>query len=148
MPRHSTSQVLNRVLATLYRSLPMYLQWSCPWVHSGDERAVAAVKRIVDDQMALCRRISEHILEHHDRIDLGEYPTSFTSLHDVAIDYLIGRLVECQKDDIRVLERCVSQLDHDPPARSLAEEALGAARGHLESLQELSGLTINSPSVR
>jgi hypothetical protein len=148
MPRPQSLDVLNRVLTTLYRSLPMYLEYAVPWTHHGDERAVATVLHIIEDQKALCRRIGDYILEHHGRIDSGDYPLAFTSLNDVALDYLIGRLIESQRQDIQVLENCVAQLEHDARSRSLAEEALGAARGHLESLEELRGLAINSPAFR
>ena len=143
-----TNDVLNRLFVTLYRSLPMYLEYACPWTHRGDEKALATVKHIIADCKALCQRIADYILEHHGRIDTGEYPLGFTSTHDVALDFLISMLIDGQTDDIRVIERCVAQLQSDPPARALAEEALGAARGHLESLEELSGLTIDSPAFR
>ena len=31
-----TNDVLNRLFVTLYRSLPMYLEYASPWTHRGD----------------------------------------------------------------------------------------------------------------
>ena len=61
----------------------------------------------------------------------------FTDTHDLSLDYLLGKLAFYQKQDIAAIEQCVPDLAGDPQGRALAEEALGTARGHLESLEEL-----------
>jgi predicted outer membrane protein len=50
---------------------------------------------------------------------------------------LVSELAFYQQQDIAIIERCVAELVTDPQGRSLAEEILGNARGHLESLDEL-----------
>jgi hypothetical protein len=139
MSAQGNHDVLNRLYAILYRSLPMYLTYAVPWTHRGDERATEALQRIVEDQQQLANRIAEHILEHYGPIDSGEYPLDFPDTNDLAFDFLIGKLVNCQKRDVAAVERCVSQLMGDHDARALAEEALGSARAHLETLEELAG---------
>jgi hypothetical protein len=136
MDKLGTYQALNRLLTIIYRSLPMYLTYACPWTHRGDEKAVATLSHIVDDQKQLSNRIAEHILRLGP-IDMGEYPLDFPDTHDLGLDYLIIKLVQCQKNDVAALEHCVVDLKGDRTAAALAEEALGAARGHLESLEEL-----------
>jgi hypothetical protein len=130
-------QALNRLLTILYRSLPMYLTYACPWTHRGDDRALAALKRIVEDQKQMSQRLAEHIMAHYGPVEPDEYPSDYPDTHDLSLDYLIGKLVQCQKNDIAAIERCVTQLHGDREAASLAEESLGAARGHLETLEEL-----------
>ncbi len=128
---------LNRLLTIIYRSLPMYLTQACPWTHRGDEKAVAALARIVDEQKQLATRVAEFILEHHGPIEMGEFPLDFPDTHDLSLDYLLTKLVICQKNDIAALERCAADLQKDRAATALAEEALGAAKGNLETLEEL-----------
>jgi hypothetical protein len=130
-------QALNRLLTILYRSLPMYLTDACPWTSGGDEKATAALRHIVDDQRRLAQRIAEHILAHYGRVDMGEYPIDFPDTHDLSLDYLLGKLVQCQKNDVAAIEACIPGLQPDRKAVALAEEALGSARGHLETLEEL-----------
>jgi hypothetical protein len=130
---------LNRLLTTLHRSLPMYLTYACPWTHRGDERAVTALKSIVENQKELAGRVAQFILSRHETIEMGEYPIEFLDTHDLSLDYLLTRLVEFQKRDVAAIERCVAELQKDRQAAALAEEALGAARGHLETLEELVG---------
>ena len=137
---------LNRLLTILYRSLPMYLTFASPWTHHGDDKAVAALKHIVEEQKRLANRIANHIMEYYGRVDLGEYPPDFPDTHDLSLDYLVRKLVLCQKRDIAAIERCVAALAPDRKAAALAEEALGAARGHLETLEELAADAARHPS--
>jgi hypothetical protein len=139
MPTVTTSnyQALSRLLAIEFRSLAMYLSDAAPWWHRGDEKAVATLGHVVADQRAMATRIAEHIMDVHGRVDQGKFPMSFTGLNDCGLDYLIGQLIERGKKDIVAIEACVGQLNDDPRGRALAEEALGAAKGHLESFEEL-----------
>ncbi len=137
MTRLGTYQALNRLLTTIYRSLPMYLTYACPWTHQGDEVAVETLQRIVDDQKQLSARIADYIQDHYGPPNLGGYPLDFPDTHDLSLDYLVLKLVRCHKNDVAALERSVAELKDDPQALVLAEEALGSARGHLETLEEL-----------
>ncbi len=137
MSQPGNHRVLNRLLTVLYRSLPMYLTDAAPWTHLGDEKAVDVLHRMVEDQQQLATRIGEYVVEHYGPVELGDYPLDFPDMNDLAFDYLLGKLVACQRNDVATIERCVNQLQADFEARSLAEEALGSARGHLESLEEL-----------
>jgi hypothetical protein len=137
MSNPGTYQALNRLLTILYRSLPMYLTHASPWTRRGDERAIEVLHRIVDDQQQLSTRVARHIIEYYGRVELGDYPLDFPDTHDLAFDYLIGKLVTCQKGDVAALEQSVPQLQHDREAAALGEEALGFARAHLETLEEL-----------
>lgn len=132
-------QALNRLLTVLYRSLPMYLTYASPWINRGDERAVAALKHIVEDQKQMATRVAQCIMQHHGPIELGEYAIEFLDMHDLSLDFLLTMLVEYQKRDVATIEQCVAALHADRQAAQLAEEALGAARGHLETLEELAG---------
>jgi hypothetical protein len=146
MIKVGTNAALNRLLTIVYRSLPMYLTFACPWTHEGDEQAVATLGQIVEDQKQLSSRIAAYILDHHGPIEVGEYPLDFPDTHDLSLDYLITKLVRCQQHDVAALEQCVVELHSDPPSAALAEEALGAARGHLETLEELAQRPARSTS--
>lgn len=141
MSKLSTHRALNRLLTVIERSLPMYLSYARPWTRHGNEAAVIALEQIVTQQKQLAERIGPAILEIGP-IEIGEYPIEFLDLHDLSLDYLIGKMVQYQKRSIARIEQTVTELQHDRQAMVLAEEALGAARGHLEILEELSGQAI------
>lgn len=136
MTKLGTYHALNRLLTILYRSLPLYLDYACPWTHRGDEKAVATLRNIVADQKQLSTRVAQAVLALGPT-EIGEFPIEFLDMHDLSLDFLVKKLIEYQKKDIAALERCAAELAADRKAAALAEEALGAARGHLESLEEL-----------
>jgi hypothetical protein len=138
---------LNRLLTTVYRSLPMYLTYATPWTHHGDERIVEVLRHIVADHKDTCARIAQFLQDHQAPVNTGDYPMSFTDLHDLSLDYLVSRLIRCQKQDLATIADCVRQLSSEPSAHCLAEEALGAARAHLESLEKLAVQTKQAPAA-
>jgi hypothetical protein len=137
MPTDSNLVVLNRLLALHHRSLAQYLRFASPtWLRSGDERAQFTLEAIANDQQALVERIGEMIIELGGIVDHGCFPMHFTGYHDLSFDWLLTKLIEDQRRAIAMIQRGVSSLTL-PMAKAIAEEALGAAKGHLESLQEL-----------
>ena len=67
----------------------------------------------------------------------GEFPMDYTDKHDLGIDFLINSAIEYQQQDIVSIDNLVEKLQVAPAAKALAQEALGMAKGHLDSLQEL-----------
>jgi hypothetical protein len=115
----------------------MYLADAAPWTHPGDERATKVLNRIVADYQMYAGRISELLLDRRELNSFGEYPMVFTDTHDLSLDYLVSELIYYQKQDIAAIRQCVDDLRTDLTARALAEEVLGNARGHLQSLEEV-----------
>lgn len=132
MPKLDRAATLNRLLQIHYRSLPMYLSSARPWVPRGHEKAAEALQLVVEDQKRTVEKISNELLDIGADIDPGEFPMTYTDLHDLSVDYMLGELVESQRRDVAAIEQCVAELGGDP----LAQEALGAAKGHLETLEE------------
>lgn len=133
----NTNRVLNRILAMEQYSLANYLLEAPPWAHRGDEPLWEAVQHMADDQQHYAERIGTLIVEREGMVDSANYPMRFTALNDLALDYLASRLVEHQRILIAQLADCVAQLEGDPPAHELAQEVLGAEKGHLDTLLEL-----------
>ncbi len=137
MPQANVNDALNRLLMLLCRSFPRYLVHAPPFMRNGDRRAVEALQQIVADQEQMSQRVSRFILANEGRLEPGEFPMEFTDTHDLAVEYIIKLAINYQKQDIAAIEPIVEQLRLNPAASNLAEEALGLAKGHLESLQEL-----------
>jgi hypothetical protein len=133
----STTEALNRLVAILNRSLPMYLSDARPWMGERDEAAQKRLAQIVTDQKALVDRLARMILDLGDAVDRGEYPMEFTGQHDLSLDYLLGQLVLGQQQDVTQMEQCVQQLPSNTMERALAGDALAQSKRHLETLQQL-----------
>lgn len=132
----STNDVLNRLLVTHFRSLPMYLVEASPWLRPGDEHAMEVLKIIADDQRATAEKIGHTIMENDGEVDMGDFPLHFTRFNDLSMDFLMQEVLRRQLQDIVSIEACVEALATAPLAKALAQEAYGAALGHLDSLQE------------
>ncbi|MBW8885630.1 MAG: hypothetical protein JF612_12845 [Planctomycetia bacterium] len=90
----STTQILNRLLVLHMRSLPMYLSYAPPYELARHVQAKAVLDQIVEDQKRTVDRLGTLILDSGGTIDYGEFPMSFTSLHDLSLSYLLKLLVE------------------------------------------------------
>ena len=137
MPSTDTIEALTRVLVILRRSFPQYLKFARPFVPAGRENIMETIDEIVVGQDQLAARVAEYIFESGALPDYGKFPIEFTDTHDLEIDYLIEEAIGYQKQDIVDLAQCVDELRLSPAAQSLAAEALGMAKGQLESLEEL-----------
>jgi hypothetical protein len=132
-----TIDTLNRVLVILQRSFPQYLRFARPYIPPGREDVMKTVEEIIFGQDSLAERIEQFIDESDGLPDPGKFPIEFTDTHDLAIDFLISEAIGYQQEDIANLQECVERLRLAPAAQSLASEALGMAKGQLESLEEL-----------
>lgn len=130
-------QSLNSLLATLCRSFPQYLQYSRPHVPKGRAEVLETLDAIVVDQNTICDRINALLVNSGSRRRSGEFPMEFTDLHDLDIDFLLKYAVDYQEQDIARIDKIVQQLRTAPAAKAIAEEALGMAKGHLDSLRDL-----------
>ena len=137
MSSENTIDVLNQFVAIHNRSLPVYLGYASPTWFRGDEVAREALANISEDHRETTDRISKIVVEWGGIVDLGKFPIIYSGYHDLSFDFLLGKIIEEQKQDIALMEQGVSQLETAPMAKAIAQEALGSAKGHLESLQEL-----------
>jgi hypothetical protein len=129
--------LLAQLLGIVAKSFPQYLRYSRPYVPPGRENVMETLETIANDQDVLADRISHMITEVGGPVRTGEFPMEYTDTHDLGIEYQIASAIEYQEQDIESIEQLVGQLAPFPAAKSLAEESLGMAKGHLESLQEL-----------
>jgi len=137
MSSANTIDVLNRLVGIHNRSLPVYLTYASPAWERGDETSREALSNISTDHIETADRLAAMVVEAGGTVNNGKFPIYYTGYHDLAFGFLLGRVILEQKEDIRTIEQCVAQLELVPLAKAVAEEALGAAKGHLESLEEL-----------
>jgi hypothetical protein len=129
-------QPLNELLRTLCRSLPAYLADAKPWTQAEDRQLRAALDRLVADQQRYARRVTEAIVAYGGRPDPGRFAMQLTGKNDLSLEFLCPVVIDRQKRDIAVIERCAAELEDVPALHSLAEEILGNAKGHLDILKD------------
>ena len=129
--------VLNRLLVLHKRSLPIYLSYATPWVGRNDAPAMDVLNDMVESHKEFVDRFAELILAEHGAVAQGEFPMRFTAYHDCGLNFLIPQVIAGQEAEIREIESCIAQLHDNPMAKAVAQEALGAAKAHLDALREL-----------
>lgn len=127
---------LNRIIAIHEGTLPLYLSDAAPWF-GADTTARETLSAIASNQRTTIDRLGQIVLEHGAEVRHGSYPTEFTGYHDLSLDFLREEMIRRQMAEIAQLEAIADAMP-ESAEKSAAEEALGAARGNLESLREIS----------
>jgi hypothetical protein len=132
-----TTDLLNRLLTIVSRSFPRYMQYAQPYIAPGQREAGEAIDAIITDQEGIAKRICQMLFDADQIPRRGDFPMLFTDKHDLAMDYLLNIACDYQLQDIESIDQLIAQLQQAPAAKALAEETLGMAKGHLETLREM-----------
>ena len=130
MTANTHSSALNGALVRLNRSLLQYAGESWPWADAEAAGERAVIDSLVERQRKHVARLSDLLLDRHWAPDFGVYPTEYTDLHYVALDYLLGQLVHNETELAREVEVLLSQ-DWDEPA---AVKLLGQIHAEQQSI--------------
>ena len=139
MTTHSNQVIdaLNCLHAIHCQSLPVYLDATSPWYGPESANAQTPVAQIIRDQKEMASRIGARILESGITPYRG-VPEDFTWLNDLSLEFLVGKLLQHQQQDVEKIDDITTEIGHhDVMAKALADEALGMAKGHLQSLTEM-----------
>ena len=88
----------------------MYLGYAPPYHLYQNPKAKSVLDQIVEDQKRTIDRLGTLILDNSGTIDYGEFPMSFTSLHDLSLPYLLKLLIERQQKQITASEKLADAL--------------------------------------
>lgn len=128
---------LNQLLITMGRSLLQYMGDAWPWTSANEQEVREKLDELVVRQRKQIARLSQ-LLERRDwAIDFGTYPTEYTDLHYVALDFLLARLVDNQKAVVAAIETAQRACGEEGPARDLLEQILADQRESLTELERL-----------
>lgn len=137
MNRTDEIAVLNRLLRILYRSLPVYLQATRPWIRRGTEKGLQTLAEIAADQRSLAVRLAEAIHQRDGQPEFGQFPVALTAMNDLSLEYLLHRALAYQRRDVEAIRRCADQLAETPDLGRLARAVLNHSSGHLTQLEGL-----------
>src|SRR3954469_23219240 len=113
MDRRKITDVLNRLLVIEYRSLARYIVDAAPWTPAEQTAASQAqllLANIVADQKLYASKLADLIIGEGGTLELGEYPMHFTDTNDLALDFMLGEILHCQRQDVAAIEQCIREL--------------------------------------
>ncbi|REJ96400.1 MAG: hypothetical protein DWQ34_03960 [Planctomycetota bacterium] len=129
---------LNDLLIDLGRSLLQYVGEIWPWTSREDADVHKAVEKLVAEQRASVERLAELLDRRGHRIESGAYPTEYTSLHYVALDFLLDQLAAHQERLADEAAGLAAAADDDEEAGSLLSDISQEAARHRDELARLS----------
>ena len=126
---------LNQLLVDLGRSLLQYAGESSLWSQCSTRGG--KLLEIADKQQRHVARIAELLMDRGWPIDFGTYPTEYTDLHFVSLDYLLPQVLNEQRLLVTELDEAVHTCIDDSVAVELLREILAGEREVLASLESL-----------
>ncbi len=133
----SRSQI-NDLLIQISRSLLQYVSEIWPWSAADAEETRRTLDRLAADQRESAAALVRLLDDRGEVIDFGTYPTEYTSLHYVAVDFLLDQLVENQDSIVAACETALRSAEADADAADLLRDITTAERNRQDELRRLS----------
>lgn len=135
---------LNDLVVDLGRSLLQYADESWPWAKaSSQEREVRALAARQREHVSL---LADLLADRSWNIDFGGYPTDYTDLHFLSLDFFLPRLSAAQAAVVAELDEAVHSCADDAEAVELLREVLTGEREIAQDLSRLAA-TVKSPTA-
>ncbi len=129
--------VLQAVVGRESLSLLSYAGDAFPWATAREEEALSALRRLVHDEREAVNDLGRYLARH--RVPpppFGSYPSHYTTMNFISLDYLLPRLRDEGRALVALLERDVASLGQ-PEAQALAKKLLEVKKRDLQELERL-----------
>ncbi|MBI1345013.1 hypothetical protein GC163_01850 [bacterium] len=126
---------LNDLLVDLCHSLLQYVAETSPWAKQ-PETAFTIEKLAVQQQRHISRLV-DLLQMRHWTIDFGTYPSDFTDLQYLSVEFFLPRLVAAQSTLVAELDEAVHTCVDDAVAVALLRDILAGEQDILTQLQQL-----------
>jgi hypothetical protein len=132
------ADLLETIIQREARSFLQFASEMYPWTQVSGAQAVDTFEELAHAERDAVGRLMK-LLIRYTRVapHLNPYPMAYTSLGFVALDYLVKKTAEHQRQDITALERDRSALTH-AEVRAEVDALLAMKREHLKTLESLS----------
>jgi hypothetical protein len=136
-PKSPAADVLTRLFQIVYRSLPVYLEDTQPWLSGDPSQGLALLRRMAADYRALAVRLAEGIHLQGGLVDAGRFPAEFAAMNDLSIGFLLRRVQQQLHRDLEQTRWGVYDLSTTPPMQPLAADVLRTLQEHAAELKEM-----------
>jgi hypothetical protein len=138
---------LNDLLVDLGRSLLQYADESWPWAKTAEAAAERTVRAAAAEQRDHVAQLADLLADRNWTIDFGGYPTDYTDLHFLSLDFFLPRLADAQAALVSELDDAVHGCIDDPEAVALLQEVLDGERQIAEQLKTLTAAAQSPAAV-
>lgn len=133
----STQTHLQNILCRESPSVLMYVAEAYPWTNSTHTKALTELQQLIAAEREAIVRLGRFLVRERIPLPyLPSYPAHFTTINFLALDFILPRLIEHERQSIADLERDLAGVKA-PAARAEVEKLLDLKRKHLPQLEEL-----------
>jgi hypothetical protein len=133
----ATSALLANVLRRESLSVLQYAGQASPWARENEHGAVKEIRQLWEEDRECIGDLTRYLATHRVRPPfIGAFPTSFTTLNFIGIDFVLDKLVKDQKRAIGDLERDLAAIS-DAQAKEPLLRMLEVKKKHLPILERL-----------
>lgn len=130
-----TQGLLQELVSRQSRSLLRYVGDSFPWSAAGKEHALANLHQIVAEDQEATKALIRFLQRARIVVPFqGSYPSWFTTINFVSLDYLLPMLIRDQRAGIADLETALPQVANQE-AQDQLRRLLDVRRKHLRALE-------------
>jgi hypothetical protein len=134
--RAACDDAITRLLNALGPSLLQYLDEAGAWTDLEHAEAQASLDRLAASQRTSFDEVASLVTHRHVLPELETYPMEFGSLHYLALDFLMTRLIANQIGVVAAADATLAACGKELSSRIL-ERVQEREAGHLASLREL-----------
>ena len=138
---------LNTFVIAIGRSLLQYADECWPWASVSEAEAQSALHRLAALQRQEVAALSELLDQRGQVIDFGGYPTEYTDLHFVSLDFFLSRILSGEQGVVAELDEAVHACIDDPAAVDVLKEVLTTERKIVERLEAIAKSRATSTPV-
>ncbi|MHB1426222.1 MAG: hypothetical protein ACYC3I_23910 [Gemmataceae bacterium] len=139
-----SQRLLQDILRRESRSDLMYVAEAYPWTTSTQTEALADLQQFIRDEREAIAVLGRFLVGQRIPLPfLPSYPAHFTTYNFLALDFILPRLLEHERQSIAELERDLAALKA-PAARAEVEKLLTVKRRHLPRLEELASAHLSN----
>jgi hypothetical protein len=140
-----TAAIFREIIRRESRSLLAYVRDSFPWADHDDQTELGRLHNLIEEERQALERLAEVLNRHHvTPTYLGGFPSQFTTINYVSLDFLVPQLVGEEQKSIACLEPELAQFQGD--GHDELAHLLEIKRRHLPVLREMLK-THTSPSL-
>lgn len=127
---------LADLFTTLGSSLLQYLDEADPWTDAEHAEAKATLDRLAKSQQTSYGELADLVARRHLQLDFVTFPSEFGSLHYLALDFVIGKMIANQIAVVAACDAALQACGRDPASRLLHSIQSREAH-HLVELRKL-----------
>ncbi len=135
-----TQTLLQNILRRESRSVLLYVAEAYPWTTSTQTKTLTDLQQLIAEEREAVAVLGRFLVRQRVPLPfLPSFPSDFTTINFLALDFILPRLIEEERRSLANLERDLSSLK-DPAARNEVEKLLAVKRRHLPRLEELASV--------